>query len=121
MNSSLIAGVVLGASVSWASVGAAQDIGGTYAVAGTNINGSPYTGEAVITLTSDTTCQIEWITGGTSSFGICMRYDNAFATGYQQGDAVGLGIYLVMEDGSLNGTWTVAGQEGSGTEVLSPL
>lgn len=99
----------------------AQDIGGRYAVAGTNIDGTTYGGEAVITLTSDTTCQIEWITGDTSSFGICMRYDNAFAVGYQQGDYVGLAIYLVMADGSLNGTWTVAGEQGSGTEVLVPM
>ena len=104
-----------------ASVGTAQDIGGRYAVAGTNIDGTPYGGEAVITLTSDTTCQIEWITGATSSFGICMRYDNAFAVGYQQGDAVGLAIYLVMADGALNGTWTVAGKEGSGSEILTPM
>lgn len=104
-----------------APVALAQDIGGRYAVAGTNIDGTPYGGEALITLTSDTTCEIEWITGETSSFGICMRYENAFAVGYQQGDAVGLSIYLVMADGSLSGTWTVAGEEGSGTEVLTPM
>ncbi len=104
-----------------ASVAMAQDIGGRYAVAGTNFNGTTYGGEAVITLTSDTTCKIEWITGDTSSSGICMRYDNAFAAGYQQGDFVGLVIYLVMADGSLNGTWTVAGEQGSGTEVLVPM
>ena len=104
-----------------ATVGMAQDIGGQYAVAGTNIDGSPYAGEAMVTLTSDTTCEIEWITGDVSSFGICMRHDNAFATGYQLGDAVGLGIYLVQQDGSLIGTWTVAGQEGNGTEVMTPM
>lgn len=104
-----------------APVAMAQDIGGRYSVAGTNVDGSSYGGEVMISLTSDTTCQIEWITGATSSFGICMRYDNAFAVGYQQGDAVGLGIYLVMEDGSLNGTWTVAGKEGSGSEILTPM
>ena len=114
----VISAFVLGLS---ATVGMAQDIGGHYAVAGTNINGSPYAGEAMVTLTSDTTCEIEWITGDVSSYGICMRHDNAFATGYQLGDAVGLGIYLVQQDGSLIGTWTVAGQEGSGTEVLTPM
>lgn len=118
INRMVISAFALGFS---ATVGMAQDIGGHYSVAGTNINGSVYAGEAMVTLTSDTTCQIEWITGDVSSFGICMRYDNAFATGYQLGDAVGLGIYLVQGDGSLIGTWTVAGQEGSGTEVLTPM
>ncbi len=118
MNRFLLASVVLCVA---ASAAMAQDIGGRYAVAGANVDGSPYDGEAIITITSDTTCEIEWITGATSSFGICMRYDNAFAVGYQQGDAIGLGIYLVMADGSLNGTWTVAGEEGSGSEVLTPM
>ncbi len=39
---------------------AAQSIGGTYTVAGTNFDGSKYGGEATITLTSDTTCTIHW-------------------------------------------------------------
>ena len=82
MKCMAISAFVLGLS---ATVGMAQDIGGHYAVAGTNINGSPYAGEAMVTLTSDTTCQIEWITGDVSSYGICMRYDNAFATGYLAG------------------------------------
>ncbi|MER9874618.1 hypothetical protein NKJ12_16425 [Mesorhizobium sp. M0195] len=37
---------------------AAQSIGGTYAVAGTNFDGSSYGGDATITLTSETTCTI---------------------------------------------------------------
>ena len=106
----------------WAATGAlAQDLGGTYAVAGTNPNGSPYGGEATITLTSQSTCEIVWTTGPTSSSGICMRNGNAFAAGYSLGDAVGLIIYEVMPDGTMNGLWTVAGQDGVGTEILTPL
>ncbi len=103
-----------------ASVGTAQDIGGRYAVAGTNVDGTPYGGEAMITLTSETTCEIEWMTGATSSTGICMRNQNAFSAGYVLGDAVGLVIYEVMADGTLNGIWTIAGQPGTGTEILTP-
>ena len=99
---------------------AAQEFGGLYAVAGTNLDGSPYGGEAVITLTSETTCEIEWMTGDTSSTGICMRNQNAFSAGYVLGDAVGLVIYEVMADGTLNGIWTIAGQPGTGTEILTP-
>lgn len=98
----------------------AQSIGGNYTVQGTNHNGSPYTGKAQITLTSDTTCEIVWNTGGQVSNGICSRNDDAFAAAYVLGNAVGLVIYKVQEDGSLQGLWTIAGQPGTGTEVLTP-
>jgi len=99
---------------------AAQSIGGSYSVAGTNFDGSPYSGTAEITLTSETTCVIEWSTGSTTSQGICMRNDSAFAAGYVLGDEIGLVVYKVMPDGSLHGLWTIAGKEGNGTEVLNP-
>ena len=114
--------LLLGAMLALAAQPAlAQSIGGRYQVQGTNFDGSPYGGEAKITLTSETTCEIVWTTGSTSSTGICMRNDNSFAAGYQMGDKIGLIIYKLMDDGSLNGLWTIAGQEGNGTEVLIPL
>ncbi len=98
----------------------AQSIGGNYNVQGTNINGSPYKGTAEIILTSSTTCAIQWVTGGTTSQGICSRNGDAFAAAYVLGDAIGLVVYKVGADGTLTGLWTVAGQEGSGTETLTP-
>lgn len=98
----------------------AQNIGGNYLVAGTNLDGSPYGGEARITLTSEYTCEIEWITGATTSNGICMRSGNAFTAGYTLNGDIGLVIYLVQPDGTLDGTWTVAGLNAVGTEVLTP-
>ncbi|MEZ2330617.1 hypothetical protein AB6802_12910 [Mesorhizobium sp. RCC_202] len=99
---------------------AAQSIGGTYTVAGTNFDGSKYGGEATITLTSDTTCKIHWETGGSTSDGICMRNDDAFSAGYAMGKEIGLVVYKMEKDGSLHGLWTIAGQDGNGTEVLTP-
>lgn len=100
----------------------AQSVGGTYKVDGTSPDGGRYTGTAEITPTSDTTCNIVWRTGSANeeSSGICMRYENAFSAGYVLGDAVGLVIYEIKSDGTLDGIWTVAGQKGSGTEVLTP-
>ena len=72
---------------------AAQQVGGLYDIEGTN----------------DATCEI-----------ICMQNGNAFSAGYILGDAIGLLIYEVMDDGSLQGIWTVAGQDGTGTEILKP-
>ena len=100
----------------------AQAIGGRYKVAGTNANGSTYSGEADITLTSETTCEIVWKTGSSTSEGICMRNDASFAAGYKMDDgSVGLIIYKVAKDGSMDGLWTIAGNGGAGTEKLTPI
>ena len=99
---------------------AAQSIGGSYSVSGTNLDGSHYSGEAEIKLLSDTTCSIEWKTGDSSSEGICSRNDNAFAAAYVLDDVFGLVVYKVQPDGSLDGLWTIAGKDGNGTEVLTP-
>ncbi len=91
---------------------------GEYDVAGTNLDGSKYSGTATISLTSETTCSIEWKTGSTQSMGICMLHDDAFAAGYVLGDSVGLVIYKVMRGGVLDGVWTISGEDGAGTEIL---
>jgi hypothetical protein len=100
----------------------AQSIGGQYQVIGTNINGSTYAGEATVSLTSETTCEITWKTGSTTSVGICMRNDDAFSAAYKMDDgSVGLVIYKVAADGSMDGLWTIAGNGGDGTEKLVPM
>ena len=98
---------------------AAADLGGRYTVDGTNFDGSRYGGTAEIAVTSDTTCTIAWQTGSTAN-GICMRNGDTFAASYVMGSAVGLVIYTIQPDGSLEGLWTVAGQDGVGTEILTP-
>ena len=99
----------------------AIDFAGKYKVEGTNINGTTYNGEATIDITSETTCEIHWTTGATTSDGICMRNDDSFAAAYKMQDEVGLIIYKVSADGVLNGVWTIAGNGGAGTEVLTPI
>jgi hypothetical protein len=117
------AGAVAGLTLVVMLVGSAvaQEIGGRYQVQGTNFDGSPYRGTATITLTSDTTCRIAWSVGTTSE-GICMRNRNAFSAAYQMSNGrVGLAIYRILDDGTLEGVWTLAGQNGSGREVLVPM
>ncbi len=112
---------VLAAGLIVAGTGAfAQNIGGHYLAKGTNLDGSIYEGEAEITLTSEFTCEIVWQTGGSTSTGICMRDGNAFTAGYELGGKVGLVIYMIQPDGTLDGRWTVAGVNAVGTEVLTP-
>ena len=93
---------------------------GVYNVEGTNLNGSPYNGTAAVTLLSDTTCQIVWKTGDTESWGHCMKVGDFVSAGYVMGEAIGIIMYRLNEDGSLDGYWTVSGQNGSGTERLTP-
>ena len=115
---------ILGAlllTMAFAAPASAVDFGGKYKVEGTNINGTKYDGEATITVTSETTCEIKWVTGDTTSEGICMRNDDSFAAGYMMGKEVGLVIYKVSPDGVLNGLWTIAGNGGAGTETLTPM
>ena len=111
----LVAALILAASPV-----TAQDVGGHYRVKGTNLDGTIYEGEAQITLTSKVTCEIVWQTGGSTSSGICMRDGNAFTAGYELGGKVGLVIYLIQDDGTLDGTWTLAGVNAVGTETLTP-
>lgn len=108
------------ASLAFALPAQAQTVSaGTYSVEGTNLDGSAYNGTATITLTSETTCVIEWKTGGTTSEGICMLHEDAFAAGYVLGDAVGLVVYKVKDGGVLEGSWTITGKDGAGTEKLT--
>lgn len=99
----------------------AQDLTGNYLVNGTNFDGSTYEGEAMITATSEVTCEIVWNTGDTTSSGICMRDGNAFTAAYALGDKIGLVIYTILDDGTLEGTWTIAGVNSVGTETLTPF
>ena len=112
--------ILAGLALCCAGAAMAEGVVGHYVVNGTNLDGSPYKGEADITATSDVTCSIVWKTGGSTSNGICMRDGNAFTAGYVLNGKVGLVIYLIQGDGSLRGTWTVDGVNAVGTENLTP-
>ena len=107
-------------ALSMAVPAAAQTVNaGKYKVEGTNLDGSKYSGTAEITLASETTCVIEWDTAGVKSTGVCMLNGDAFAAAYVLQDALGLIVYKVQEDGTLDGAWTITGKDGSGTEILT--
>ena len=101
------------------SAALAQSVGGKYTVRGKNIDGSPYSGTATITPSSDSTCRMVWKTGSTSN-GICMLAGKAFAAAYVLNKSFGLVLYELQGDGSLKGIWTIADQPGAGTEILTP-
>jgi len=108
------------ATLLYAPVAFAGNVGGRYQVNGTNLDGSPYRGSARITPSSNSTCRIEWRTGSTTSSGFCMLAGDALGAAYKLNDSVGLVLYKLQPDGSLNGIWTIADKPGAGTEVLTP-
>ena len=103
-----------------ASAAQAQTVGGSYEVHGTNFDGSKYGGTAQITRSSNSTCRIRWQTGGSTSTGFCMLANRSFAAAYKLGNDVGLVVYELQPDGSLEGVWTIADKSGAGTETLIP-
>jgi hypothetical protein len=49
-----------------------------------------------------------------------MQSGSSFAAGYASGETVGLLIYEIQADGSLEGNWTIADENGVGQERLIP-
>lgn len=113
----IVLGIALAAGVT--GVASAQSVGGAYTVAGKNPDGSDYSGTVQIT-PSGSACRIKWQTNGSTSEGICMLANKAFAAFYKMGSDYGLVVYELLPDGSLRGYWTVADQQGSGSETLTP-
>ena len=116
MRTIIVAGLLAAAASTGA---AAQDVGGSYTVTGTNPDGSTYRGTAEIKAVADA-CHISWRTGSIKSAGICMRANKAFAAYYHLGGDDGLVIYEITADGSMSGWWTIADKKGVGTETLTP-
>lgn len=114
------AGLLLALSVSTAAA-QDQDIAGTYTVTGKNPDGSEYNGTATIGGTAGGNCGITWTIGnGQSSQAFCMRQGEVVGAAYTLGESIGLVIYRINADRSLEGTWSIAGQEGVGEERLVP-
>jgi hypothetical protein len=49
-----------------------------------------------------------------------MRQGEVLGAAYVLGKSIGLVIYRVDGDGVLDGTWSIAGEEGVGQERLTP-
>lgn len=103
------------------SIAGAQQITGTYQVIGDNANGTGYRGVAEISGTAGGNCGIRWAIPNTPpTQGFCMRQGNVLAAAYRLGNALGLVVYRIGDNGVLDGTWSIAGQEGVGRERLVP-
>ena len=97
----------------------ALTLASTYKAVGTNADGSKYTGTVAIEILSDTTFGIQWTIGDSIYKGFGMRRNDALAATYTINGQPGLIIYRVEGNG-LDGLWSIRGQNGSGTEHLTP-
>ena len=91
-----------------------------YDAAGTNPDGTGYAGTVLVDVISDTTFRIEWSIAGTTYKGFGMRNNDTLAATYTIDGEPGLMIYKVDDKGTLRGLWAVRGENGSGSEVLTP-
>jgi len=94
-----------------------------YTVAGTNPDGRPpYQGEVSITQ-NGMWYDIVWIIGADTFKGFGILNERMLLVRWISPDCQGFGTasYTVEADGTLNGTWNIDGQDGQGTELLTPL
>src|SRR5579871_410391 len=87
---------------------------------GTNPDGSKYIGTANVTIISDTTFSIEWHINGATYKGFGMRMNDALSATYMIDGEPGLVIYKVDDKGVLRGVWAIRGENGNGSEILTP-
>lgn len=90
-----------------------------YDAVGTNPDGSKYSGTATVQILSDTTFAIQWTINGAVYKGFGMRRNDALAAAYTIDGEPGLIIYKVDGNG-LNGLWAIRGENGNGSERLTP-
>ncbi len=91
-----------------------------YDAVGTNPDGSKYSGTVAVNVISNTTYTIEWKISGETYEGFGMRMNDSLAATYTINGEPGLIIYRVDDQGTMRGVWAVRGEDGNGTEVLTP-
>jgi hypothetical protein len=89
-------------------------------VSGTNTDGSKSSGTATVDVVSDATFTIHWNIAGSTYTGFGMRMNDALAATYTMNGKPGLVIYKVDDSGVLDGLWAIRGENGDGTERLTP-
>ena len=94
---------------------------GPYRVTGTNLDGSAYEGAALLQQVGTISFHIVWRVGGTEIRGVGIVSGHSFAVTYGPTQQPGMGIYQLRPDGTLEGTWSMIGANGTGTETLTPV
>ena len=94
-----------------------EDISGSYAITGTNEDGSPYRGSLEVIKRGDV-YQFRW-NAGRQYDGVGIPHGNVVAVAFTEGsDGKGCGVvnFRILSDGTLDGKWGYWGLNESGTE-----
>jgi hypothetical protein len=95
----------------------AQPAAGIYDMAGTNPNGSPYTGLVLLADRGSGAFQVEWNVSGQRISGWAVAQGDALAASYVLDGRIGVVLYRRAGD-AWRGVWSVSGA-GAGTETLT--
>ncbi|MFI0849308.1 hypothetical protein [Mesorhizobium sp. IMUNJ 23232] len=96
----------------------AADITGHYRMEGVDTKGNSYSGSADISMSSESNCRIKFSDG---FGGICLVSGDQLAVAYDVHGKLGLSLYEIGSDGSLDGTFIDDYHGGGvGREKLTP-
>jgi hypothetical protein len=93
---------------------------GLYDVSGTNLDGTPYTGQAQIRGLGLASFVILWRIGNQVVEGVGFASGRTIAVAYGLSQRPGIGIYTLNPDGSMDGEWTIVGAPAIARERLVP-
>ena len=99
---------------------AAAQRAGIYDVSGTNLDGTPYTGQAQIRGLGLASFVILWRIGNQVVEGVGFASGRTIAVAYGLSQRPGIGIYTLNPDGSMEGEWTIVGAPAIARERLVP-
>ena len=106
--------------VAFVSAAFAQLFAGSYHVSGTSPTGATYDGTVQISITKHGGCRIHGVIESMPVNAACFRRGHNLKAAYRRGGRLVRVVYEHTSDGSLNGSWTIAGTPGRGQEVLTP-
>jgi len=115
----MAAALVLGGLTLQAAPAAAQR-NGVYEVAGTNPDGTAYTGQMLIQQVGLASWRVAWQVGENRFEGYGMSSGPVFSVGFILAERPGIAIYQITPDGGMTGQWTLIGSSAIGTENLTP-
>ncbi|WP_128080110.1 hypothetical protein [Roseicella frigidaeris] len=112
----LVAALALGLGL--AAPASAQIREGTYAVEGTNPDGSTYDGQLLLRAGPAGSWLANWRVGREQIIGLGLINGGVLAISFVIDGRPGVSVFEVDADGKLRGHWTTGG--GLGTELLTP-
>jgi hypothetical protein len=104
--------------VAFASTAFTQLFAGSYRVSGTSPTGETYDG--TVRISKHGGCRMQGVIESMPVNAACFPRGHNLKAAYRRRGRLVRVVYELTSDGSLNGSWTIAGTPGRGHEVLTP-